>query len=817
MTAQGELAPQTDKKIDMTTSPEGLTQEEVRNRLEQYGYNELPETKENPLLKFLSYFWGPIPWMIEAAAILSAAVAHWADLCIILVLLVVNAIIGFWEEFQAGNAIAALKQKLALRARVMREGKWSSVAARELVPGDLIRLRIGDVVPADGKLLEGDPIHVDQSALTGESLPANRKTGEVVFSGSVVKQGEIEAQVEATGKSTYFGKTAHLIETAQTKSHFQRAVLKIGDYLIVLAVILVSLILIVALFRGDPMATTLQFALVLTVAAVPVALPTVLSVTMAVGARILARSQAIVSRLASIEELAGMDVLCSDKTGTLTQNKLTLNDPFLIEGVSREQAILAAALASRAEDQDPIDLAVIGGLTDGEDMAGYEVVHFRPFDPVHKRTEATVKPADGSRFQVTKGAPQVILDMSANADEVRAAVDEAINQFASRGFRSLGVARTDQQGQWQFQAVLPLYDPPREDSKETIKIAQQMGARVMMVTGDQLAIAKETARQLDLGDDILDASMFDEAKGHQLGELSDLIEHADGFAQVYPEHKYHVVDVLQQHGHVVGMTGDGVNDAPALKKAEVGIAVSGATDAARAAADIVLLSPGLSVIINAITESRQIFQRMTNYAIYRIAETIRVLLFMTLAILVFNFYPVTAVMIVLLALLNDGAILSIAFDRVKASEQPETWNMPNVLGVATVLGIVGVAESFGLFYLVERYFGLQQDVIQSMMYLKLSVAGHLTVFVARTRGPFWSIRPAKALFWAVVGTQAVATLIAVNGIFMAPIGWSWAAFVWGFALAGFLLEDLAKLAAYRILDRTKPAVISEARRCGSPR
>jgi len=577
--------------------------------------------------------------------------------------------------------------------------------------------------------------------------------------------------------------------------------------------VLVVLILGVALFRGDKMMRTLEFALVLTVAAVPVALPTVLSVTMAVGARILSKYQAIVSRLASIEELAGMDVLCSDKTGTLTQNKLTLGDPFLVGGATREEAIRAAALASRAEDEDPIDMAVLGGLKDPAPRDACEVLHFQPFDPVHKRTEAKVKWPDGRIFSVTKGAPQVILALAANADAVGPQVDQAVKQFAARGYRALGVAQTDAEGRWQLLAVLPLYDPPREDSKATLDTARAMGTRVKMVTGDQIAIAKEIAGQLGLGPNVLDAGLFGETSHHETGQLADAIERADGFAQVYPEHKYHIVDVLQQRGHVVGMTGDGVNDAPALKKADVGIAVSGATDAARSAADIVLLSPGLSVIIRAMQESRKIFQRMTNYAVYRIAETIRVLLFMTLSIIVFNFYPVTAVMIVLLALLNDGAILAIAYDRVRYSDRPEVWQMRTVLSLATVLGIAGVVESFGLYYLAERVFLLNDDMIRSLIYLKLSVAGHLTVFVARTRGPFWSIRPAAVLLWAVVGTQAVATLITVYGLFiMAPIGWYWALLVWGYALAWFLVEDAVKLAAYRMLDPEKPALLTHARK-----
>ena len=516
------------------SSPDGLSQAEAQKRLTQYGSNVIEEKKSNPFLKFLTYFWGPIPWMIEAAVILSAVARHWPDFAIILLLLLANAVVGFWEEHQAGNAIEALKAKLAIKATVKRDGKWATPAARELVPGDVIRIRLGDIVPADARLLAGDPVEVDQSALTGESLPATRKPGESVFSGSIIRQGEIDAMVYATGANTYFGKTAQLVQEAHTVSHFQRAVLKIGDYLIVLAVALVAVIITVSLFRGDPVLTTLQFALVLTVAAIPVAMPTVLSVTMAVGARLLAKKEAIVTRLAAIEELAGVDVLCSDKTGTLTQNKLTLGDPFSVNNTPADQVILCAALASRAEDKDTIDLAVIGGVKDDQALKGYQVTHFRPFDPVHKRTEAIVMGADGKELKVTKGAPQVILELAANVGQVKPAVEKAVDEFAARGFRSLGVARADQDGKWQFVGVLPLFDPPREEAKATIATARQMGVNVKMVTGDQMAIARETAIKLGLGTNILDASGFGDTKVHETAQLAESIEKRTASPRCFP-------------------------------------------------------------------------------------------------------------------------------------------------------------------------------------------------------------------------------------------------------------------------------------------
>jgi len=781
---------------------DGLSQEEAERRLVEVGPNELVERGTNPLLRFLSYFWGPIPWMIEVAALLSALLKHWPDLAIILVLLVANGVVAFWEESQAGDAIAALKARLALRARVRRDGAWRTIPARELVPGDVARLRLGDVVPADMKLCGDGSLEVDQSVLTGESLPVNRSPGEVVYSGSAIKSGESDAVVVATGSATYFGKTAHLVGVSDSPSHFQAAVLKIGNYLILLAALMVASIVVVSVFRGDPLMTSLQFALVLTVAAIPVAMPAVLSVTMAVGARLLAARNAIVSRLAAVEELAGMDLLCSDKTGTLTKNQLTLGEPYAAGGWTDREVLVSAALASRAEDGDPIDAAVLGGLGDSKRIDGFEVTHFVPFDPVGKRTEASVRGPDGEVFRVTKGAPQVILGLTQNRAREASGVEAAVDGFAARGFRSIGVARAPAGGSWEMVGVLPLYDAPRDDSKAIISSARQMGVDVKMITGDQSAIAIETARQLGLGPNIVAAPRMERDDEVYDDQQAAEIERADGFAEVFPEHKYHIVEALQRRGHIIGMTGDGVNDAPALKKADCGIAVAGATDAARGAADMVLTSPGLSVIIDAIRTSREIFQRMNSYAIYRIAETVRVLVFMTLSILIFHFYPVTAMMIVLLALLNDGPILAIAVDRVHPSERPERWNMRTVLGVASLLGGAGVVASFGLFFAATSLFGLDQETIRTLIFLKLAVAGHLTIFLTRTRGPFWSRMPAPSLLWAAVATKVVATVMAVYGLFMAPIGWTWAGAVWGYSLAWFLVNDVIKRAGYRIFDRT---------------
>lgn len=782
----------------LSSSEKGLSASEADARLRQYGYNEIKEIKENPLLKFLSYFWGPIPWMIEAAAVLSAIIRHWDDFVVIAVLLVINAAVAFWQEHKADNAIEQLKEKLALQAKALRDGKWMEIPARELVPGDVVRIRLGEILPADIKLINGDYLQVDESALTGESLPVEKLVSDIGYSGSIARKGEMDGLVVATGMNTFFGKTARLVEEAETVSHFQKAIVKIGDYLIVLAVALVAVIFMFALFRHESIINTLQFALVLTVAAIPAALPAVLSITMAVGAVALSRREAIVSKLAAIEEMAGMDILCSDKTGTITKNELTLADMTPFGDFSDDDLLMLSSLCSREEDNDPIDAAIISKWKESRSArAEYKVKEFTPFDPVSKRAEALVEDEKGVDFKVAKGAPQVILSLASDREGLRKQLDKCVNDFAGKGFRALGVARTDGDGKWQYAGVLALYDPPRDDSRETITTAGHMGVEVKMITGDHDAVAKEIARQVNLGSNIRPAS--------DLSGISDVaalnvIKEANGFAQVFPEHKYHIVELLQREGHILGMTGDGVNDAPALKKADAGVAVTGATDAAKSAADIVLTRPGLSVIVDAIKESRKIFQRMNSYAIYRIAETLRVLFFITLCILIFKFYPVTAIMIVLLALFNDAPIMTIAYDNVHYSDEPEKWNMRSVISISTILGLVGVFFTFGLFYVADRILHLDGNVIQSFIFLKLAVAGHLTIFMSRCRGPFWSMRPSAPLFWSTVATKALATLFVVYGWYVAPIGWKLAGVVWGWALLELVITDPIKILAYQILD-----------------
>lgn len=793
----------------LSTSPEGLSTQEARNRLEQFGPNALEEKKVNPLLEFLSYFWGPIPWMIEIAAILSLIVKHWEDLIIILVLLVFNALVGFWQEFKAANALDALKKQLALKARALRDGIWQEIPTDQLVPGDIVRLRLGDIVPADVKLFEGGFLSVDQSALTGESLPVSKKTGDVAFSGSVTKQGEMVALVIGTGGDTYLGRTAKLVQAAGAASHFQKAVLQIGDYLIYLSLALVAILILVQLERGDRFMTLIQFALILTVASIPVALPAVLSVTMAVGALALSKMKAIVTRLESIEEMAGIDILCSDKTGTLTLNQLTLGEPVPFDARNPEELILCGALASKEEDRDPVDLAVMAGLKDENRLKKFDQTQFMPFDPVVKRTEATVRDSENRTFKVTKGAPQVVVALCSLDRDTTVRVGEVVGELAKKGYRTLGVARADGPGPWRFLGILPLFDPPREDSAETIAQAERHGVQIKMVTGDNVAIAREISQRLGLGSHIeLASRVFREGADVTHLDEDDMrsVERADGYAQVFPEHKYEIVRALQSAGHIVGMTGDGVNDAPAIKQADVGIAVSGATDAARAAADLVLTAPGLSVIVSAMEEARRIFERMNSYAIYRIVETIRIMFFVVLAMIFFNFYPITAIMIILLALFNDVPIMAIAFDNTTVSAIPVKWDMRRVLMLSTVLGLTGVIGSFLMLIVAKNWLKLDIAQIQTFIFLKMAVAGHLTLFVTRTPHMFLKKpRPAPVLLWSAIITKVLATLFVVYpfGI-IEPIHWRAVGVIWAYCIVWLFMGDLAKLAVLRHLEMSSP-------------
>lgn len=834
----------------------GLTAEQAKDRLERFGANEIRE-KEEPLWhRALRRFWGPIPWMIESAAVLSAIVGKWDDCIIILVMLLVNAGLDFFQEHRALNALRALKGRMAASIILLRDGVFRDTPTRELVPGDIVKLRIGNIVPADVQLLQGDYLLIDQSSLTGESLPVNKKVGDVAYASTVVKQGEMLAIVVNTAGHTNFHTVVALVAKAslEERSHFQKTVIRIGDFLMLITAAMVTLIVVVSLFRHENILEILRFAMVLAVAAIPVALPAVLSVTMAVGALNLARQQAIVSKLTAIEELAGVDVFCSDKTGTLTRNEMQVAKPVLRGDATVRDLFLVAALASRVENHDPIELPIFQYIKDRLpelDLKSYHQLSFIPFDPVRKRTESEIE-KDGNRFICIKGAAQVLLGMTQLSEAETLEVRQSVDQLAGQGYRTMAVGRRVGDGPLELLGLIPLYDPPREDSARVIADMQHHGIVVKMVTGDNVAIAREIGRLLGLQLHVMRSEQLSGAASNELlvlasvlsmaiyrrlkpevtlkeaknfaaqvmetvGTLYDtrllerefihthesaiieMIESVDIFAEVVPEDKYRIVDTLQKAGHIVAMTGDGVNDAPALKKADCGIAVSNATDAARAAAAIVLTAPGLGVINEAVKQARMTFERMKSYSTFRIAETIRVILFMTLAIVVFNFYPITALMLVVLALLNDIPILAIAYDNTRVDKNPVRWNMPELLSISSVLGIAGVLSSFLLFYiLMELHFSA--TLIQSMFFAKLVIAGHGTIYNTRIDNWFWrKPYPSWLLFSATFSTRILGTLIAVYGFLITPIGWRYALMMWAYALVWFVVNDAMKMVTYRFL------------------
>lgn len=815
----------------------GLTSDEVEERLNIFGHNKLEEKSENKFLKFLGFMWNPLSWVMEAAAIMAIALANgdnrppdWQDFIGIITLLVINSTISFIEENNAGNAAAALMARLAPRAKVLRNGQWTEEDASALVPGDIISIKLGDIVPADARLLEGDPLKIDQSALTGESLPVTKNTGDGVYSGSTCKQGELEAVVIATGVHTFFGKAAHLVDTTNQVGHFQKVLTSIGNFCICsIAIGMVVEIIVMYPIQDRTYRQGIDNLLVLLIGGIPIAMPTVLSVTMAIGSHRLSQQGAITKRMTAIEEMAGMDVLCSDKTGTLTLNKLTVDKNLIevfVKGVERDSVVLMAARASRTENQDAIDAAIVGMLADPKEArAGIREVHFLPFNPTDKRTALTYFDGEGKLHRVSKGAPEQILALAHNKQEIESRVHAIIDKFAERGLRSLAVARQEvpegtkesSGGPWQFVGLMPLFDPPRHDSAETIRRALNLGVNVKMITGDQLAIAKETGRRLGMGTNMYpSSSLLGQNKDESIAALpiDELIEKADGFAGVFPEHKYEIVQRLQQKKHICGMTGDGVNDAPALKRADIGIAVADATDAARSASDIVLTEPGLSVIISAVLTSRSIFQRMKNYTIYAVSITIRIVLgFMLLALIwKFDFPPF---MVLIIAILNDGTIMTISKDRVKPSPLPDSWKLSEIFATGVVIGSYLGLMTVIFYWLADKTdffpnaFGVREikgnhDMMASAIYLQVSTISQALIFVTRSRGWSFLERPGLLLVTAFVIAQMIATFIAVYAnwgfAMIKGIGWGWAGIIWLFNLIFYFPLDVIKVIVRYILS-----------------
>ncbi|KAA8540191.1 hypothetical protein F0562_024246 [Nyssa sinensis] len=812
----------------LRTSRAGLSSEDAEVRLTIFGPNKLEEKPENKFLKFLSFMWNPLSWVMEAAAVMAIVLANgggegpdWQDFVGIICLLIINSTISFIEENNAGNAAAALMARLAPKTKVLRDGQWQEQDAAILVPGDIVSIKLGDIIPADARLLEGDPLKIDQSALTGESLPVTKKTGDEVFSGSTCKHGEIEAVVIATGVHSFFGKAAHLVDSTEVVGHFQKVLTSIGNFCICsIAVGIILEIIVMFPIQQRSYRIGINNLLVLLIGGIPIAMPTVLSVTLAIGSHRLSQQGAITKRMTAIEEMAGMDVLCSDKTGTLTLNRLTV-DRTLIEvfnkDMDKDTVVLLAARAARLENQDAIDTAIVNMLADPKEArSNIKEVHFLPFNPVDKRTAITYIDSDGNWYRASKGAPEQILNLCQEKNEIAGKVHAIIDNFAERGLRSLGVSlqevpeksKESPGGPWTFCGLLPLFDPPRHDSAETIRRALNLGVCVKMITGDQLAIAKETGRRLGMGTNMYPSSSLlgRDKDENEVLPVDELIEKADGFAGVFPEHKYEIVKILQEKKHVCGMTGDGVNDAPALKKADIGIAVADCTDAARSASDIVLTEPGLSVIISAVLTSRAIFQRMKNYTIYAVSITIRIVLGFTLLALIWE-YDFPPFMVLIIAILNDGTIMTISTDRVKPSPRPDSWKLNEIFATGIVIGTY-LALITVLFYWVvakttffETHFHVRSlsgntEEISSAIYLQVSIISQALIFVTRSQSWSFLERPGALLMCAFVVAQLVATLIAVYADIsfasISGIGWGWAGLIWLYSVIFYIPLDPIK-------------------------
>ncbi|ARD84412.1 H+-transporting ATPase related protein [Ferroplasma acidiphilum] len=737
----------------LNTSKAGLSGNEASSRLHTYGYNEVSEKKESSILKFLKKFWTPISWMLELTIIITFILGKYDDSLIILFLLIFNGVISFTQESKADNAVELLKKKLSAQARVLRDGKWNVIETKFLVPGDIVHLRLGDVVPADIKIID-DELEIDQSALTGESLSVTRKKGDTIYSSSVVKRGECNGLVTETGSKTYFGKTTELVEIAKTKSHIEELIMKIIKDLIAIDTILVIALILFSIYRGVDITEVIPFALVILIASIPVALPATFTIAMSLGALHMSKRGEIVTRLSAIEDAASMDTLCMDKTGTITENKLTIKTPKVYTG-DELSLIKYASYASQRKSEDPIDDAIL----DYADLKSVKIDYanrskFTPFDPSIKRTEAIINEA-GKSVKIVKGAPQVISELTGNVPET---YENDIKYFSSQGFRIISVAAgTDK---LEILGVIPLYDPPRKDSRDLITELKQLSVSPVMITGDNSLIAEEVAGEIGLDKKLCNAENI---KGNYAGASDCSV-----FAEVFPEDKYYIVKALQKSGHIVGMTGDGVNDSPALKQAEFGVAVASATDVAKASASVVLTHSGLTDIVDGIKSGRRIYQRMLTYTLNKIIKVIQIVFFLTLSFFVVGFFVTTAFDVILLIFANDFVTMAIATDNVGYSIKPERWNVNSLISSSVILSAFLVVESF-IFLYIGLYAGLRISQIHTFIFDMLVFSGQFTVYMVRERKRFFNSMPSKILLLSSIVDIIIISFISYYGILVTAI------------------------------------------------
>ena len=760
------------------TNCTGLTSAEAQKRLAEFGPNAVEEKKQHTWLLFLHKFWAPVPWMLEVTLVLEGILGKWPEAIIIALLLLFNAVLGFSQERKAQGALTLLKQKLRITARACRDGQWCSLPAADLVPGDMVHVRVGDIVPADLTLSDGQ-ILIDQSALTGESMPVDRSAGTDIYSASIVRRGEASGTVTATGTKSYFGKTAELVRGAGSKSHLEALVLSIVRYLIIMDGFLVVAILAYATWTGMPLKEIIPFALILLVASVPVALPATFTLATAMASLNLAHRGVLVTRLAAIEEAAAMSDLCSDKTGTLTQNRLTLQALTSWEGVGDPELLSMASIASDAATQDPIDMAIIDAAK-AQDATHYERASFVPFDPSNKRSEATFS-REGVSWRVMKGAPQIIAPLAEGSVDWSAATES----LAKRGARVLAVI-AGPEGHLRFMGLVGLADPIRPDALNVLEKLHDLGITVRMVTGDSTATAETVATELGIQGKVCDRS--------------DIHEDCAVYAGVFPEDKFHLVQGLQKQGKVVGMTGDGVNDAPALKQAEVGVAVESATDVAKAAASLVLTTPGLAGVADAVETGRRVYQRMLTYTLNKIVKVFQVALFLSLGLLIFHNFVVTPLLVLLLLFANDFVTMSLASDRVRSSPKPDRWNVRTLAFSSLVVAGAWLVYIFAV-YLIGHAMQLSYPTLQTLDFLGLVFSGLANVILVRERGHLWASRPGNFLLWASMADIVVVSLLARMGWLMSPLPLSITAILLGATALYTLLLDQIKVPLLRHLTK----------------
>jgi H+-transporting ATPase len=743
----------------------GLKGTEVESRLKQYGYNEVPEKKINPAVRFVKKFWGLTAWMLEIIIILSWILQRYADLYIVTVLLFLNSILGFAEEQKASSAVEALKKRLQVNARVLREGTWKIVPARELAPGDVVRVRSGDFVPADIKIITGE-LGVDQSALTGESMQVEKKSDDVLYSGSVVKRGEANGIVILTGAKTYFGRTTRLVQIARPKLHMEEVISNVVKWLLVIVVTLLSVAFLFSMLKGMNLLEILPLILVLLLSAIPVALPAMFTISMAIGSMELVKKGVLVTRLSASEDAAIMNILCVDKTGTITMNKLSLTNVIPLNGFNEQEVIFYGYLASQEANQDPIDLAFIAAAKQKNLIDPLFVQkNFVPFDPKIRRTEASVQ-KNKQEFHVMKGAVNVIAQACGLNESATRELESRIDEFAMKGYRTLAVAKTADKNQPKLVGLVTLYDMPRPDSKQLIGELKELGISVKMLTGDALPIAKEIAKDVGLGKNVVKVSDLKKLTEEDPREAAEVAEKSEGFAEIYHEDKYIIVKSLQATKHVVGMTGDGVNDAPALRQAEVGIAVSNATDVAKGAASVVLTNEGLTGIVDLVKNGRVIYERITAWILSKIIRTLQIATFVVLSFLFTGSYVVSAFAIILYFFMTDFVKISLSTDNQRWSKKPNTWNITSLVKASVILSLLVIVESIGLLYIALNYFHLTADeqVLYTFTFEILFYSAMFLILNVRERGHFWDSRPSKTLLIAITLSIIAATVVVTIGI-----------------------------------------------------